>query len=223
MTPDEISLDPSSRLPVIFLLDLSSNMSKAAINELNRGIRQFLQETKEDATASRSVDLEIITFSDVATVEIPFQKLSSIDENTLPTFTADGKCAMDAALSLAEKELQERQKYYMEIGFSTYKPWIIMLSNGKPTGAWKSSAKKLKDMCFSHGYTYLGIGVGDDVDWDTLRQIVPDSPGPLKLKGIDFKEFFMWITDSLKMTTQSAVELPDTGNGLSIAEWKDLV
>lgn len=215
--------NPAPRLPVILMLDTSGSMAGTAINELNRGLRQFLQETQEDATASSSVELEIISFSDNATVEIPFQRLGLIDESTLPTFTAGGNTAMGAAIDRAKNDLKSCREIYKINGFSAYKPWIVLMTDGAPNDNWEKPARELKELCQSKGYTYLGIGVGDAVDWKTLGEIVPDPPGPVKLQGFKFREFFKWITDSLKMTTRTAVDLQDTVQVGSIKDWGELV
>ena len=79
--------NPAPRCPVILLLDTSASMSGAPINELNKGVRQFLNETRNDEAASMSVELEIVTFDSSVTRVIPFKSISSV--KSLPTFQAN--------------------------------------------------------------------------------------------------------------------------------------
>ena len=53
--------NPAPRCPVILLLDTSGSMAGAPISELNQGVRQFLDETRNDEAAGMSVELEVIT------------------------------------------------------------------------------------------------------------------------------------------------------------------
>ena len=52
---------------------------------------------------------------------------------------------------------------------------------------------------------YIGIEIGDYADHDTMCQILPLQPGPVKLKGLLFKQFFRWLTDSMKSVSACAV------------------
>jgi hypothetical protein len=67
-----------------------------------------------------------------------------------------------------------------------------------------------------------GIGIGDGANFDTLRQLLPAHPGPVKLKGLCFKEFFSWLTDSLKSVSASAVAEQDNIRLGNVDSWADL-
>ena len=69
---------------------------------------------------------------------------------------------------------------------------------------------------------YIGIGIGDEADFDTLREILPEHPGPVKLKGLCFKEFFKWLTDSLKSVSASSVAQQDAVVLGNVNSWADL-
>ena len=69
--------NPAPRCPVVLLLDTSGSMYGDPIDELRAGVRQFLQETGRDEAASRSVELEIITFDNRARVILPFTPIAS--------------------------------------------------------------------------------------------------------------------------------------------------
>ena len=121
---DNFSLDtnnPAPRCPVVLLLDTSGSMWGNAINELNAGLKQFIQETANDEAASMSVELEVITFDSEANVVIPFTPISDVERDPSPLI-ANGMTAMGAGLALAYKDLQERRKLYRDNGISSYKP-----------------------------------------------------------------------------------------------------
>ena len=46
------------------------------------------------------------------------------------------------------------------------------------------------------------IGIGKDADMNTLAKFSPKRP-PLRLKGLNFKEFFQWLSQSISRTSVS--------------------
>lgn len=213
-------------LPVILLLDISGSMTGNPINELNKGFRQFIHETKEYPETNQLVELEVISFNDTPHLEIPFQRLAGIDENALPVFTASENTALGAALDMGLETLQDRRDYYRRNGIPVYKPWFILMTDGVPTDDWMKPARKLlgiyEKQGFKQGFNCLGIGVGDNVDWHTLRQIVPDPPGPIKLRDINFHEFFSWTTRALIETVSDTFDFEEAIQSESIKTWADL-
>ena len=221
---EETTLDvtnPAPRCPVVLLLDVSGSMSGAAIEELRAGVRQFLDETSDDETASMSVELEIVTFGGRAAVAAPFAPVSAISGNP-PRLEADGGTPLGEALALAERELKERRRLYRNKGISSYKPWVILMTDGQPNDDWREAARSMRSQGEQKRLQYIGIGIGDDADFGTLREILPEHPGPVKLKGLCFKEFFSWLTDSLKSVSASSVADQDKIRLGNVDSWADL-
>ena len=69
---------------------------------------------------------------------------------------------------------------------------------------------------------YIGIEIGNYADHDTMCQILPSAPGPVRLKGLKFKQFFRWLTDSLKSVSASAVSDQDAVQYGDVSSWADL-
>ena len=113
---DEMNSAP--RCPVVLLLDTSSSMDGAPINELNQGLKQFINETAEDEAASMSVELEVITFDSTANVAMPFTPICDVDRNPAPLY-ASGMTCMGAALDIAAKDLKARRRMYRNAGISS--------------------------------------------------------------------------------------------------------
>ena len=126
------------------------------------------------------------------------------------------------ALRLADSELRARRRLYKQKGISSYKPWIILMTDGCPNDDWRSAAASMKQLGEEKRLQYIGIGIGDEADFDTLREILPEHPGPVKLKGLCFKEFFKWLTDSLKSVSASSVAQQDAVVLGNVNSWADL-
>ena len=220
---EETTLDvtnPAPRCPVILLLDTSGSMSDC-IDELRDGLKLFLRETSDDETASMSVELEVITFGGDVSIAAPFAPVNVINDNQ-PHLEANGSTPLGEGLTLASQELKERRRLYKSKGISSYKPWVILMSDGEPNDDWEEPAKAMRSLGEQRKLQYIGIGIGEKADFDTLRGILPEHPGPVKLKGLCFREFFSWLTDSLKSVSASSVAVQDKIQLGNVNSWADL-
>jgi uncharacterized protein YegL len=221
---DDVSLDtmnPAPRCPVVLLLDTSSSMYGAPINELNAGLKQFIQETADDEAAGMSVELEVITFDSSANVAMPFTPVSDVDRNPAP-LVASGCTSMGAALRMAKSDLQQRRQLYRNNGISSYRPWVVLMTDGGPNDDWEQAASEMRELGEKGKIQYIGIEIGNDADHSTMCRILPAEPGPVKLQGLRFKQFFRWLTDSLRSVSASAVSDQDNVKLGSIRSWADL-
>ena len=213
--------NPAPRCPVVLLLDVSGSMSGAPIDELNQGVRQFLQETAEDEAAGMSVELEIVTFSDKAMRVVPFSPIANVNREPRP-FYANGMTAMGAALRMATQDLKQRRELYRKTGVSSYRPWVILMTDGGPNDDWEAAAREMREMGERGRIQYIGVEIGHSADHSTLCRILPAQPGPVRLQGLRFKQFFRWLTDSLRSVSASTPEQENSVRFGDIRSWADL-
>ena len=213
--------NPAPRCPVVLLLDVSSSMDGAPIRELNDGVRQFLRETAEDEAAGMSVELEIVTFADRAMRVVPFSPIANVNREPKP-FYAYGMTSMGAALRMATQDLKARRALYRRTGVSSYRPWVILMTDGAPNDDWEEAAREMREMGERGRIQYIGIEIGDQADHWTLSQILPAQPGPVRLQGLRFKQFFRWLTDSLRSVSTGTPQQEDQVRFGDIRSWADL-
>jgi uncharacterized protein YegL len=209
----EFAKNPEPRCPVVLLLDTSSSMSGKPINELNDGLVTFKQAVQQDRKASLRVEVTIITFdSYVNTV----QDFITIDQFYPPILKASGSTSMGQGIESALNQLESRRETYKSYGITCYQPRIILITDGGPTDGeyWKTAAQRVR-LGAEDNFLFYAVGV-QGADMNTLRQIAPVNTPPVMLQGLNFKEFFKWLSDSMVVVSQSKigeqVSLPPINN-----------
>ncbi|MEH1872456.1 vWA domain-containing protein [Nostoc sp.] len=205
--------NPENRCPVILLLDTSGSMSGQPIQELNRGLAAFKQDVQKDSQASVSVEVAMITFGPIVKLT---QDFVTIDQFTPPTLEVGGVTPMGGAIEYALDFLENRKQTYKDNGILYYRPWVFLITDGAPTDSWQSAAQRLREAEAQSRLSFFAVGV-KDADMNILKQISPPERPPVTLKGLDFRELFVWLSASVKRVSSGkvgqAVALPNMGWG----------
>lgn len=195
---DDFAENPEPRCPVILLLDRSGSMAGAPIAELNAGLVTFKDELMADELASKRVEIAMITFGPV---EVQNEFLLA-DRFSPPTLTAGGDTPMGTAIAQALDLLQERKATYKANGIAYYRPWVMLITDGGPTDYWQAAANRVHEGEAAKAFSFFAIAV-EGANMDVLRQISVRQP--LHLKGLRFRELFLWLSASLKSVSKSTV------------------
>lgn len=210
---DDFANNPESRCPCLLLLDTSGSMSGMPVHQLNEGIRAFKAELTEDPLAVKRVEVAVLTFG-------PLQLQSdftTVDNFHVPHLTANGDTPMGEAITMGIDMITQRKQTYKEHGVGYYKPWIILITDGAPTDNWQQAARLVKEGESRNAFAFFAIGV-EGANMDILSQIAIRTP--LKLKGLMFREFFLWLSSSMKMVSSKS---PGANNSLpSPSGWAEL-
>jgi uncharacterized protein YegL len=188
--------NPEPRCPCVLLLDTSTSMSGAKIAELNGGLQTFAEELRSDAMAAKRAEVAIVTFGPVQTV----QHFVTADAFQAPTLVAAGDTPMGAAVRQAVDLVSERKATYKAHGIGYYRPWLFLITDGAPTDDVSPATAIIKDGEASKSLMFYAVGV-EGADMIRLRQISVREP--LKLRGLSFRELFVWLSNSLGSVSRS--------------------
>ena len=201
--------NPTTRVPVCICLDTSHSMAGAPIRELNAGLQAFYDAINQDEIAQFSADVSIITFGNRGDKQVNVIREFStlVNDTKAPTLTANGCTPMGEAVNLALDMLEERKKMYKDNGVDYYQPWIVLMTDGAPYGDKNPldlgrAQRRSSDMANNGKLVVFPIGIGDAADMDVLAKFSPKRP-PVKIKGLEFSKFFLWLSSSVSKKSQS--------------------
>jgi uncharacterized protein YegL len=210
---DNFAENPDPRCPCVLVLDTSGSMYGEPVRALNEGVRFFKQELLQDPLAVKRVEIAMVTFGPV-TIESDFKSVWNFHPRELDT---TGNTPMGAAILTAIDMVRQRKRDYRAGGVSYYKPWIILITDGAPTDDWDEAAQKVQEGEAAKSFAFFAIGV-EGANMNILSKISVRSP--LKLKGLMFREFFQWLSASMKMV--SSKNPGSTINLLPPSGWSEL-
>ena len=208
--------NPSARCACVLVLDTSGSMSGDPINQLNSGVHEFISSVQKDDLAKYSVELAVLTAGMTIDEVLPFTPATDIDYNS--HLEASGMTPLGGAVEQALRMLEERKEEYKQVGIPYYQPWLVIISDGAPTDNWAHIAQKAKDLCNERKLVSLAVGV-NNADMSILSEF--SNRPALKLQGLNFKDFFEWLSASMSRvsgsgSTAATVNLPSVSSWASI-------
>lgn len=190
----------------VLVLDTSGSMNSAtkegkAIDALNRGLQSFHKDIMRDATLRQTVELSIVTFNhETECVQEP----QHVFNFSMPHLTAKGKTRLVSGMKKGISVLKSRMRYYKRKQLSVTRPFLILISDGKPDESdneIQHLANELKRL--GKGAEFVAIGV-EGASFSVLEKLSYDKPA-YKLKGLKFHEFFDWLSHTMSAVTNSGM------------------
>ena len=248
---EDLVNNPTPRVPVCLCLDTSFSMTRvvegkvektgrtvvkdgvewdvvtggiSAITKLNEGVKAFYKALSEDEVAKYAAEVCIVTFGGEApSLVMDFANISR--QPVWPTLEADGETPMGEAVNLALDCLEKRKKEYQDKGVDYYQPWLVLMTDGAPTGSdpeqLENAIERTRELIANKKLTIFPIGIGNKADMDTLERFSPTRK-PLHIKETKFPIFFEWLSQSVSITSKSMpgerIQLDES----KIKDWAEL-
>jgi uncharacterized protein YegL len=215
----EFAENPDPRCACALVLDTSGSMHGARIAELNAGLQALKESLMSDPFARRRVEIAVVTFdSDVRVIN----DFTPADEFSPPTLTAQNMTCMGAGIIQSLDLIETRKSTYKRNGVKYYRPWLFLITDGEPQGekadVIEEAKRRIRADASDKRVVIQAVGVGDDANLNKLQEMT--NTAPLRLKGLGFRELFLWLSASMKSVSQSKVgtqvALPPTSNWAAV-------
>jgi uncharacterized protein YegL len=192
----------NQRLPCVVLLDGSTSMDGKAIDNLNQGLSILERELKADDVASLRVQLLLLRIGGHSDVEILTDWTDAIDFSA-PQVEANGTTPLGEGVNVALRELEEQKKKYRQNQITYNRPWLFIITDGAPTDMnWEKAAEKAVEAEKKGKVVVFPIGT-EEADFEILNKF--SSRGAIMLNNLDFKELFVWLSQSVSAGSQTEI------------------
>jgi uncharacterized protein YegL len=207
----EFAVNPEPRCACVLLLDTSGSMEGRPIQALNQGVNEYKAALEDDPLASLRVETAIVAFAGEAEL---VQEFVTVDEFHPVSFgTKWTGTSIAAAVNVAIDQLESRKQRYQTAGISYYRPWVVLITDGESTEQqylMDAASDRVRAAEEAKQLAFFSVGV-EGADMDELNRLTPR--GAMPLKGLAFREFFVWLSNSMKRVSGSQVDdeinLPD--------------
>ena len=156
-----------SIMPIILLLDRSGSMSHdGKIESMNLALKTFLDSIKNDDNNRVELQVAIYSFGDnTATCDIPLTPIDMISPND---YVASGRTPLGHAFTMVKEMIEDKNI----IPSRSYKPTIVVLTDGMPTDSFEQAMIDLVNDGRSSKAFRLAMAIGDDADKELLGKFV---------------------------------------------------
>ena len=219
VTEDDLEGNPTTRVPVVLCLDVSASMGIKDKNDvskmdlLNTAVQEFFRSVTEDKIAKWAAEICIVTFGSKAIKLVDFNYANKQKEafNALK-LVAKGNTAMGEAVKLSLSILDQRKLKYRKYDIDYWQPWLVLMTDGQATDDIDEAAAECRKHVEEGKLVVFPIALGKGANLEDLRAFSPKRD-PLQLNQYKLSEFFSWLSQSVRTTSQSTpgaeVKLPD--------------
>ncbi len=194
----EFAENPEPRVPCVLLLDISGSMSGQPIAELNQGLVTLKDTLSADSLARKRAEIAIVTFGGTVNV---IQDFTTAEQFQPPHLTASGNTPMGQAIVTGLDILASRKSAYRANGIAFYRPWAFLITDGGPDDGWEPAAEMVRLGAAAKSFAFFTVG-GEGTNFEILAKIA--TRAPVKLKGLNFRDLFLWLSQSMQSVTRSS-------------------
>ena len=183
MPIEEEDIGSAIQAVVCFCLDTSYSMQGKKIKALTEVVNNFILRNKNDICNSNMLNLSIVTFGGIEPKIVQnFANIKSVDEQE---FKANGGTHMSDGVKLAISLIKEEKQILSEKGVSTYKPILIIMSDGKPDESIDGISMELKTLSNKKKINTYCIAYNSDNDSEKDKKDALDALQKLTNKRVE--------------------------------------
>ena len=194
----------STQALVCLCLDTSYSMRmNGKIDALNKCVRDFITTSTNDIYKSNMINLCIVTFGGIQAKVI--QNFERIDRIHFEDFIANGGTAMANGVSLALDEIEKEKAKWKERGLRTYKPILIIMSDGKSDDDLSKVVERENKMIATNKIDAYCVGIGIENDISAKKDLAKFCP-KRKIETTDefgINDFFERLSRSMSNLSKS--------------------
>ena len=194
------------RLPIYFLIDVSESMVGEPIQQVEEGLATIVEALKTDPHALETVYVSVLVFAGQAKTLVPLQEIVSFYP---PKFPIGSGTSLSKGLSHLMAELKSNiVKTTYEVK-GDWKPIVFLFTDGVPTDDCKKAISEWKQN-WQKAANLIAVSFGSDTDINVLKELTDQVLSFKNTNAQAYKEFFKWVTDSIK-TSSISVEKNSSG------------
>ena len=193
------------RLPIYFLVDVSESMVSTPIEHVQDGMATIINELRTDPYALETAWVSVIAFAGKAKMLSPLEELYKFYP---PKFPIGGGTSLGTALNFLMDEMDHSlQRTTMEVK-GDWKPIIFLFTDGNPTDSVDQAFDRWNNKYRCH-CNLIVVSIGDNVNTQLMGRISDNVLRLTETNAQSFKEFFKWVTASIKTSSVSVTDAGD--------------
>lgn len=235
----------SPRVPVCVCIDTSATIAESPVvsnilSQVEKGVNAFYTKMMEDDMVCNCAEVAVVSYGDTVSVVQDYMCTSKFQQEIkIPvTNTMTGSGDMGSGVLESLELLQSRKQAYNAHGVDYYRPWLVVITDGKPNRKELKknlvlAQKKLLGLEKSQKITvitlYINGNEGTELSDITLAEITKKSNdkkiqlskvvSPQIIGTSKIGRFFDWLADSVrKFAFENDIKLDFSG----LTDWEDI-
>lgn len=189
-----------NKLLISLIVDNSATMKGEKFNKLQVALNNFASEI-ENSAYNRVIEYSVIGFESLRSKVYKDFTEDCID---LANFIAGGIPMLPKTFSLALNGLEARINALQSKGVGLFKPWLVLLTDGKSFGDFNPVIDNLNVLKSSGRLTYFPFLLSDlDVD-ESLTGLFKFMR-PMSIINYKYEELFKWIFNTAKARIETPI------------------
>ena len=142
------------------------------IEELTRGIEDFIRAVQQDPIASLRVETSVVAFDSRVNL---VQDFATVDKLSPPRLNTSGGTSIAKGIDLALEILEQRKRTYRNSGIAYYRPWVVLITDGESTDTPEemlAAGDRIRRAEEGSHLAFFSIGV-EGADMEELNRLTP--------------------------------------------------